>query len=196
MVTRNKALDPHVMVVPAGATWPLPVYELALMTAERAFDMCADVELTLVTPEPRFLMHRAILVSAALTLGVIIFAAWRLNEPRLEPGAIDLIELFPEAEKRTVLPNLHTWFDVIEVTMRYPDFGYTVRAERRGGLVVLSVLLDQALDVLAAHSAGSSQDKTVSVSSTHPNFRARFSSVASWRFGAYDDTASATTVVR
>jgi sulfide:quinone oxidoreductase len=39
-------------VVPPGASWPLPVYELALMTAARAFDMCVDVELTVVTPEP------------------------------------------------------------------------------------------------------------------------------------------------
>ena len=39
-------------VVPPGASWPLPIYELALMTAERAFDMCAKAELTLVTPEP------------------------------------------------------------------------------------------------------------------------------------------------
>jgi sulfide:quinone oxidoreductase len=42
-------------VVPPGATWALPVYELALMTAERAFDMCASVELTRVTPERRVL---------------------------------------------------------------------------------------------------------------------------------------------
>ena len=38
-------------VVPADVSWPLPLYELALMTAERADDMCAHVELTLVTPE-------------------------------------------------------------------------------------------------------------------------------------------------
>jgi sulfide:quinone oxidoreductase len=38
-------------VVPPGVSWPLPLYELALMTAERAEDMCAHVELTLVTPE-------------------------------------------------------------------------------------------------------------------------------------------------
>ena len=38
-------------VVPGGAAWPVPVYELALLTAERAFDMCVDVELTLLTPE-------------------------------------------------------------------------------------------------------------------------------------------------
>lgn len=42
-------------VVPPGCSWPLPLHELALMTAERAYDMCADVDLTLVTPEPRVL---------------------------------------------------------------------------------------------------------------------------------------------
>src|SRR5204863_9422724 len=38
-------------VVPPGASWPLPLYELALMTADRAYEACAEVELTLVTPE-------------------------------------------------------------------------------------------------------------------------------------------------
>jgi sulfide:quinone oxidoreductase len=39
-------------VVPGGVTWPLPLYELALMTADRAWDVGLDVELTLITPEP------------------------------------------------------------------------------------------------------------------------------------------------
>ena len=34
-------------VVPSGASWTLPIYELALMTAARAFDMCVEVDLTL-----------------------------------------------------------------------------------------------------------------------------------------------------
>jgi sulfide:quinone oxidoreductase len=38
-------------VVPDGASWPVPLYELALMSAERAYDMGQDPELTLVTPE-------------------------------------------------------------------------------------------------------------------------------------------------
>jgi sulfide:quinone oxidoreductase len=38
-------------VVPPGISWPLPLYELALMLAERAYEMCAEVELHLVTPE-------------------------------------------------------------------------------------------------------------------------------------------------
>ena len=38
-------------VVPPGSTWPLPLYELALMLAERAYEMCATLELHFVTPE-------------------------------------------------------------------------------------------------------------------------------------------------
>ena len=38
-------------VVPADVAWPLPLYELALMLAERAFEMNIDVELHFVTPE-------------------------------------------------------------------------------------------------------------------------------------------------
>ncbi len=41
-------------VVPPGAAWPLPLYELALMTAERARSLSLrDVEIALVTPEDR-----------------------------------------------------------------------------------------------------------------------------------------------
>ena len=38
-------------VVPPGATWSLPLYELALMLAARAFEMCVTVDLHFVTPE-------------------------------------------------------------------------------------------------------------------------------------------------
>jgi sulfide:quinone oxidoreductase len=38
-------------VVPPGTTWPLPLYELALMTAERAYAMFASPDVHLVTPE-------------------------------------------------------------------------------------------------------------------------------------------------
>ncbi|HET8820644.1 MAG TPA: FAD-dependent oxidoreductase [Thermoleophilaceae bacterium] len=41
-------------VQPAGPGWPLPLYELALMTATHAADLgIAGLELTLVTPEPQ-----------------------------------------------------------------------------------------------------------------------------------------------
>jgi sulfide:quinone oxidoreductase len=38
-------------VVPAGVTWPLPLYELALMTAQRAFEMSVEVRIAVITPE-------------------------------------------------------------------------------------------------------------------------------------------------
>ena len=38
-------------IIPEDISWPLPLYELALMTAERAHSMCVDVELTVITPE-------------------------------------------------------------------------------------------------------------------------------------------------
>jgi len=38
-------------VVPPGVTWALPVYELALMTAERTYSLNLEVQLTIVTPE-------------------------------------------------------------------------------------------------------------------------------------------------
>jgi sulfide:quinone oxidoreductase len=38
-------------VVPGGVTWPLPLYELALMLASRAREMAEEPELVVVTPE-------------------------------------------------------------------------------------------------------------------------------------------------
>jgi sulfide:quinone oxidoreductase len=38
-------------VAPPRMPWPLPIYELALMTARRAWDMNEDMSVTLVTPE-------------------------------------------------------------------------------------------------------------------------------------------------
>ncbi len=47
--------DGHVhrvgFVIPDGPVWPLPIYELALMTARRAYETSAQVEITIVTPE-------------------------------------------------------------------------------------------------------------------------------------------------
>lgn len=42
-----------VFAVPAGVSWPLPMYELALLCAAHARERRTDVEITLVTPERR-----------------------------------------------------------------------------------------------------------------------------------------------
>ena len=38
-------------VIPARVAWPLPIYELALMTARRAYEMSVELAVTIVTPE-------------------------------------------------------------------------------------------------------------------------------------------------
>ena len=40
-------------VSPGRMAWPFPLYELALMTAARAFDMNVELETTIITPEDR-----------------------------------------------------------------------------------------------------------------------------------------------
>ncbi len=44
-------VDSVAFVAPGRMPWPLPLYELALMTAGRAYDMGIDMPITLVTPE-------------------------------------------------------------------------------------------------------------------------------------------------
>jgi sulfide:quinone oxidoreductase len=71
-------------VVPPGVTWSLPLYELALMTARRAFEMSLDdVEITFITPEERPLAAfgpgpsddvRELLVQAGITAHYAVHA--------------------------------------------------------------------------------------------------------------------------
>ncbi len=37
--------------IPAQMAWPFPIYELALMTAARAYDVSAELSVTIITPE-------------------------------------------------------------------------------------------------------------------------------------------------
>src|SRR4051794_10550396 len=83
-------------VVPPGATWPVPLYELALMTAERAYDMCQTPDLTLFTPEEAPLGLFGSEASDALTArlpeaGVAVRTSVDVSVPRrgvvqIEPG--------------------------------------------------------------------------------------------------------------
>lgn len=47
----TRKLGPLAFAVPAGATWPLPLYELALLTGEYLSEHLTHAEITLVTPE-------------------------------------------------------------------------------------------------------------------------------------------------
>jgi sulfide:quinone oxidoreductase len=81
-------------VAPPGGAWPLPLYELALMLAERAFEMGVDPELHFVTCEeaplalfgPEAAREVATLLSAA---GIVVHTNSRLD--RLEHGHLHLM---------------------------------------------------------------------------------------------------------
>ncbi len=49
----ERKLDSVVFAVPSGTSWPLPLYELALLSATRSRQCRARAEITLVTPERR-----------------------------------------------------------------------------------------------------------------------------------------------
>jgi sulfide:quinone oxidoreductase len=63
-------------VSPGRMAWPLPLYELALMTAGRAYDMGVDVSITMVTPEDAPLAIFGAAVSSVV--------AGRLEEAHIE----------------------------------------------------------------------------------------------------------------
>lgn len=84
-------------VVPTGCAWPLPLYELALMLADRVCDLgLADVDLRLVTPERAPLDLFGMRASAALSrlLGVAGIAV------HADTGAAER----PDADRVVTLP--------------------------------------------------------------------------------------------
>jgi sulfide:quinone oxidoreductase len=99
------------VVVPAPIPWPLPAYELALMAAERAFDMQTDLSVTLLTPEPTPLAIFGADVSAELArlladrgVDVVTSAYCEIPEAktiRIHPGTRSL-----EVDRIVALPEL------------------------------------------------------------------------------------------
>jgi sulfide:quinone oxidoreductase len=82
-------------VAPAQALWPLPLYELALMTAQRAYDMNATVDISIISPEraPLALFGdavsdelRRLLHDAGITFHGSSFASFEHGELTLRPG--------------------------------------------------------------------------------------------------------------
>ena len=80
-------------VAPVGASWTLPLYELALQTAERSRDLCLDVKVTLVTHERRpldvFGPGPAASVNALLGESGIDVVTWARPSVR-RPGRVEL----------------------------------------------------------------------------------------------------------
>jgi len=84
-------------LAPVQAFWPLPLYELALLTAQRAYDMNAIVAISIVSPEPAPLaMFGAgvsedlarLLVDARITFHGSSSAEFAGGELTLQPSSI------------------------------------------------------------------------------------------------------------
>ncbi|HET8979013.1 MAG TPA: hypothetical protein VFN87_12700 [Solirubrobacteraceae bacterium] len=92
-------------VIPPAAVWPLPLYELALLTAQEVHGMgIDDAELTVITPEAVPLRLFGLQAAAALRdelarAGVGLEAA---SVARVEPGEPVEIELQPSSRRLAV----------------------------------------------------------------------------------------------
>jgi sulfide:quinone oxidoreductase len=78
-------------VAPTAMPWPLPIYELALMTARRAYDMQTEAAITITTPEGAPLAVFGTNVSEAITRlleenGITVITSAHSSVP--EPGHV------------------------------------------------------------------------------------------------------------
>jgi sulfide:quinone oxidoreductase len=122
-------------VIPNWPVWPLPLYELALLTAHRARHIAVTVELTIVTAEPRPLNAFGSAASTAIErlladAGVVVHAGAIAEVPR--PGnvvfgdhelAVDRIVTLPRIVGPAIagLPAGKDWFVPIDAYCRVPD---------------------------------------------------------------------------
>jgi sulfide:quinone oxidoreductase len=100
-----------VFIIPQPSAWPLPVYELALMTASRAYEMNESVAITIITPEDAPLAVLGTVVSQAVqkaleSSGIQVICGTHAEIP--EQGQINL---FPQggslhADRVVALPEL------------------------------------------------------------------------------------------
>jgi sulfide:quinone oxidoreductase len=98
-------------VVPSGVTWPLPLYELALMAAERAYGVNMDLELTLITPEdePLGLFGREAADSVAGSLAdarITVVPGASVREVVNGEVVADSGEVLARAQRIVALPRL------------------------------------------------------------------------------------------
>lgn len=99
-------------VLPPTGSWPLPVYELALMAEQRARELELDVDLTIVTPEPEPLFVFGRQASDAVTSLLAARGIDVRSSRRASGGMAGVLELEPgherlEAGAVVALPELH-----------------------------------------------------------------------------------------
>jgi sulfide:quinone oxidoreductase len=98
-------------VVPERMAWPLPIYELALMTSRRAFEMDVELAATVVTPEQAPLEIFGEAASTAVTellaaAGVSVVAAARCEIPDAKHVVINPGDRVIDADRIVSLPEL------------------------------------------------------------------------------------------
>ncbi|MDQ6818518.1 MAG: FAD-dependent oxidoreductase [Actinomycetota bacterium] len=99
-------------IVPGRMGWPLPIYELALMTASRAFDMNVELSITIATPEdaPLAIFGRGVSDAVGQLLeenGIVTItsAHCEVHEPgrvAINPGSREL-----QVDRIVAMPELH-----------------------------------------------------------------------------------------
>jgi sulfide:quinone oxidoreductase len=100
-------------VVPPGPSWPLPAYELALMTARRAWGVQQSPQITLITPEPAplALFGRAATAAIRAELGEAGIGFHGCSYADVEKGHATTLVLHPgmrriEVDRVVALPRL------------------------------------------------------------------------------------------
>jgi len=101
-------------LVPPGPAWPLPAYELALMTARMASDAQTGPQITMVTPEvaPLALFGRAATTAVAAELKAASIGFHGCSYADVEKGHAVTLVLHPgmrriEVDRVVALPRLH-----------------------------------------------------------------------------------------
>ena len=89
-------------VVAPGVTWPLPLYELALMTAERVYAACAHTELMLVTHEPSAVAMFGATASRDITDLLDVAGISLKTGTSVELPECNVLELQPQGERHRV----------------------------------------------------------------------------------------------
>ena len=99
-------------VVPARIGWPFPVYELALMSAGRAYDMGVELAVTIVTPEDRPLAIFGEAASEAVEERLSRANVTTLTSAYAEVPAVGEVRVSPgdrvvKAQRVVALPELY-----------------------------------------------------------------------------------------
>lgn len=171
-------------LVPSPVTWPLPIYELALMTANRAYEMNADLSITIVTPEDAPLTIFGTEASdAVLRLlqqrGIRAITSVYCETP--EPGHVSIRPRIPDlrADRILALPELtgpfprgvHAWSldgfisvddhcQVRSLDRVYAAGDATAFVVKHGGIAAQQA--DAAAESIAALAGGSVEPKRFS----------------------------------